>query len=44
MSAEEQKYTLSYNRTQSTNFNNTSNSRAKAAHHFNSYSYAKTLI
>ena len=42
MSAEEQKYTLSYNRTQLTNFNNTPNSRGKTAHHLNTCSYAET--
>ena len=41
MSAEEQKYTFSYNRTQSTNFSNTTNSRLKAAHHLNTCSYAR---
>ena len=42
MNAEEQKFKLSYNHTQSTNFSNTPNSRVKAAHHSNTCSYAKT--
>ena len=40
MSAEGQKYTLSYNGTQSTNFNNTANSRIKAEQHLNTCQYA----
>ena len=42
MNAAEQKFKLSYNCTQSTNFSNTPNSRVKAAHHSNTCSYAKT--
>ena len=42
MSAEDQKYTLSYSLTQSRNFYNTANSRVKAAHLLNTCSYAKT--
>ena len=42
MSAEDQKYTLSYSLTQSRNFYNTANSRVKAAHLLNTCSYANT--
>ena len=41
VSAEEQKYTDSYGRAQSTTFNNTRNSRVKAGRDFYTCSYAK---
>ena len=41
VSAEEQKYTDSYDRAQSTTFNNPRNSRVKAGRDFYTCSYAK---